>query len=95
MFTHRTHAGTTIRIDRFYTFRLFRHAILSSDISPCPQTDQDLITAHFGFEPDILGKSTWYLICSLLSDVSFQHLIQNFWTTWRDAKTDFPDLATW
>ena len=95
VFTHRTHAGTAIRIDRFYTSRLFRHAILSSDISPCPHTDHDLITAYFVFEPVILGKSTWYLNCSLLSDVSFEHLIQNFWTTWRDAKTDFPDLATW
>ena len=73
----------------FYCVMLF-----SPDIFPWPHTDHDLIAAYFVFEPLILTKSTWYLHCSLLSDVSFQHLIQNFWTTWHDAKTDFLDLAT-
>lgn len=95
VFTHRSHFGTAVRIDRFYTSRVFRHAIISSDISPCPHTDHDLITASFVFEPVILGKSTWYFNCSLLSDNSFQQLIENFWINWRDAKTNFPDLATW
>ena len=95
VFTHRSHFGTAVRIDRFYTSRVFRHAIISSDISPCPHTDHDLITASFVFEPVILGKSTWYFNCSLLSDNSFQQLIENFWINWRDAKTNFSDLATW
>lgn len=95
VFTHRTHFSTAVRIDRFYTSRPFRHVIISSDISPCPHTDNDLITASFVFEPVNLGKSTWYFNCSLLSDNSFQQLIQDFWINWREAKTDFPDLATW
>ena len=95
VFTHRTHFGTAVRIDRFYTSRLFRHAIISSDISRCPHTDRDLITASFVFEPVNFGKSTWYFNCRLLSDNSFEQLIQDFWINWREAKTNFPDLATW
>ena len=65
------------------------------DISPCPHTDHDLVTASFVFKAIFLEKSALYFHCSLLSANFFQQLIQNFSINWHEAKTNFPDLATW
>jgi len=64
-FTHRSTLGNASRIDLLYTPRCFRNSIFFSDISPCPHTDHDLISADFDLDPVDLGKGTWHLNCSL------------------------------
>ena len=70
-------------------------ATLSFPLIFLPVPTPIMITASFVFEPVILGKSSWYFNCTLPSDNSFQQLIQDFWINWREAKTNFPDFATW
>lgn len=72
------------------------HRVVSCDIFPCPFSDHSSVLLRVTIPvPLPRGPGRWKLNVSTLKDADFITAVSDFWSSWKNRKTDFSTLQLW
>ena len=94
-FTSAAQRGAGTRIDRVYTSRTSRGKIQKRFMKTNVHSDHSSIHITFQLNDVELGKGSWTLNQTLISNPDYQHDITQFWQDWQRQKFLYPTLAEW
>ena len=85
------------RLDRLYIPKSFLSLTNSCNILPCSLSDHSTVTITL--QPPSTNSykrsAYWHFNNSLLEDNTYKQIIEDFWTSWRKKRNDFPNICVW
>ena len=84
------------RIDLFGCPVSWAHGVHACDLIPCPYSDHVAIVLRVSPPAQLhRGPGRWKLNLSVLRDPAFVSLVESFWASWRQKKSNFRSIQLW